>query len=341
MTKPVPSSPWRRRAEKLARLLPPERLHPAVTGWAGGRPSRERWAVALSGGADSLCLLLLVWAHWPRRRSSLVALHFDHRLRGPAARADARFCGAVCRGLGVSFASGSWDDPPESPSEASARTARFDFFRREMRRRGVRTLFLGHQQDDIAETMFMRLARGSGSAGLAAPRPVQAGPDSRIHIRPLLGLKRIEITSALRAAGVPWREDSSNQGALYFRNRIRKRVIPSWLAASGRDALAGIALSRELLEEDDSALEGWVASLRTITPGGALALDRLSGHPRAVFRRALHRWILAQPGAATLSRRGFEALLSAAILGKPTRHSLGAKGFAVIRGKWLRYVDLT
>jgi len=336
----VPNSPWRRRAEKLALLIPRERIHPAAAGWADRSPAGERWAVAFSGGADSLCLLLLAWAAWPGRRQFLVGMHFDHRLRGAASTADARFCRAVCRGLGIRFAAGCWTNPPSRPSEAAARSARFGFFGRAMERRGIRALLLGHQQDDIAETMIMRLARGSGTAGLAAPRPVQAAPGGSVHVRPLLGIKRSEITAALRAAGAPWREDATNSGDRFFRNRVRSRVLPAWLRASGRDALAGVALSRELLEEDDAALEAWVARLRALAPSGALSLDRLKGVPRAVARRALHRWLLAQPGATTLSRRGFEVLLDAVLRGAQARHSLGAKGFAVIRGKWLRYVEI-
>jgi tRNA(Ile)-lysidine synthase len=320
-------------------LVPLDRLHPAAVAWAEGRPAGEKWAFAFSGGADSLCLLLLAWAHWPGRRSSICALHFDHRLRGRAAAADALFCRAVCRALGVSFACGRWRAPPASPSEAEARSARFGFFDRGMGRRGIRTLFLGHQQDDVAETVLMRLARGSGAAGLAAPRPVQAGPQGRTHVRPILCLKRAEITVALREAGIPWREDASNGEGLFFRNRIRNKVLPAWALASGRDALSGVALSRELLEEDDAALEKWVDRLRPLTPSGALAIDRLAGQPRAVARRALHRWLLAQPGKSTLSRRGFDSLLNAVIRGSPTRHSLGAEGFAVIRGRWLRYAS--
>jgi tRNA(Ile)-lysidine synthase len=99
-------------------------------------------------------------------------------------------------------------------------------------------------------------------------------------------------------------------------------------------------LSRELLEEDDVALEEWVARLRALTPGGALSLRRLKKIPRAVARRALHRWLLAQPCAAGLSRRGFDALLDAVLRGTPTRHSLGAKGFAEIRRGFLRYVEI-
>src|SRR6185312_6911905 len=212
-------------------------------------------AVAFSGGADSLALLLLLWAHWPGRRRRLRALHFDHRLRGKSSRADAAFCARVCRALGVPLTAGAWAEPDAAAGEAGARAARFAFFGREMRRRKLRVLWLGHQQDDIAESMLMRLARGSGAAGLAAPRPLQAGPGGR-RLRPLLGLKKAELAAALAAAGAAWREDETNTEGTFLRNRIRRRVLPAWRRASaGRDALAGAALARELLEEDDDALE--------------------------------------------------------------------------------------
>jgi tRNA(Ile)-lysidine synthase len=293
--------------------------------------------VAFSGGADSLGLLLLLWAHWPRRRPHLTALHFDHRLRGAASRADARFCARVCAGLGIRLVARAWTGARPGASEADAREARLAFFSAAMRRHRLRALWLGHQLDDVAETFLMRLARGSGAAGLAAPRPAQLGPFQRMHLRPLLELRKAEIAAALRGAGCPWREDASNAGEDYFRNRVRRSVVPAWIRASGRDALAGAGCSRGLLEEDETALESWVDALDLITPGGRLKLRRVAGLPRAVVRRALHRWLLRQGQGAGLSRRGFTALLEAVERGQPVRHSLG-RGFAVLRGGWLSYV---
>jgi tRNA(Ile)-lysidine synthase len=293
-------------------------------------------AVAFSGGSDSLGLLLLLWAHWPRRRRRLRALHFDHRLRGAASRADAVFCGRVCRALGVAFTAGAWERPGASPSEATARAARFGFFGRELRRRRLRVLWLGHQQDDIAESMLMRLARGSGAAGLAAPRPLQAGP-GEWRLRPLLGLGKAELAAALKSAGAPWREDRSNAGEAFLRNRIRRRVLPAWRRASPeRDALAGAALARELLEEDDDALEAWAARV-PFGRRGELALARVRDLPRAVARRVLRRWLARHARGTNLSRQGFERLLGALARGRPARHSLGPGGFAVIRAGRLSF----
>jgi tRNA(Ile)-lysidine synthase len=331
---------WRKAADLLASALPPARLDPSAVRWADARPAGERWAVALSGGADSVCLLLLVWAHWPKRRRHLCALHFDHRLRGRESAADARFCAQLCRALGVPLVSGRWSDGPRGASEALARTARFRFFASATARRRTRVLWFGHQQDDIAETMLMRLSRGSGSGGLAAPRPVHAvgsGLAARVHVRPLLTLKKAGILAALGGTGAAWREDSSNLGPAHFRNRIRRTVIGPWARASGRDAVAGAALTRELLDEDDQALEAWVDDLAPVGKDGSLLLGRLSGRPRAVLRRALHRWLLLQRGAGGLSRQGFEALLGAAERGGAFRHSLGNQGFALVRRGRIRF----
>ncbi len=337
-----PKSPWPCVAEALAVRFPRKALHPSVVAWADtahgddgtdNNAARHPWAVGFSGGADSLALLLLVWAHWPERRERLVALHFDHRLRGRASTADARFCERVCAGLGVRFATGTWAGAHKGASEAEARAARFGFFQRAMSRRRIRALWLGHQQDDIAETLLMRLARGSGSAGLAAPRPLQPMPADRIHVRPLLTLKKIELTAALTAADAIWREDASNETEDYTRNRIRREVLPPWCAAAGgRDAPAGAALSRELLDEDDAALEAWVDALAPLSADGrCLDVNSLHGKPRAVIRRALHRWLVRQRDTGDLSRQGFTGLLTAVERGVFTRFSLGSTGLAVIR----------
>jgi tRNA(Ile)-lysidine synthase len=333
MTKTKPRPTWREAAEQLAAAISRERLHPAVLAWAEKSPVRAAWSVAFSGGADSLALLLLLWAHWPERRPRLQACHFNHRLRGRESQADAVFCRRVCAALGVKFISDSWRTGRTDASEAEARGARHTFLSRHSR-----ALWLGHQQDDIAETMLMRLARGSGAGGLAAPRPVQAMPAGRVHLRPLLALKKSEIVAALKRCGVSWREDSSNQGENFFRNRVRRRVLPAWVKASQRDALGGAARSRELLEEDEAAFDAWLAELEISEKGGALKLDVLALKPRALVRRALHRWLLAQTRAGELSRQGFDALLDAVERGKPTRQSLGSAGFAVIRVGRLSFV---
>jgi len=321
---------WSTKAENVAAALPPGRWHPAVRGWLANERKRGGWGVALSGGADSVALLLALFGAFPAKRGRLVALHFNHRLRGRAADADEKFCARLCAALGVKFAAGRWRGAPKGASEAEARAARLEFFSREMRRRKIRVLWQAHQMDDVAETMLMRLARGSGTAGLAAPRPVQVMDDGRIFLRPLLVFKKKELVAALRKAGAAWREDATNATSDFFRNRVRRSVLPAWVRAAGRDAVAGAALARERLEEDDAALEIWTARVAKLDAKRRLPLAPLAGAPRAVWRRALHRWLLAQAHASDLSRQGFEQLLAAVERGRATRFSLGRRGFAVV-----------
>jgi tRNA(Ile)-lysidine synthase len=328
---------WSQGAERLAALLPQTRLHRAVLAWASAPGRRGPWVVALSGGADSVALLLLLWAHWPQRRSRLRAVHFNHRLRGRAADRDEAFCRRVCRALGVELWVGRRRLAEKIQGEAGARELRFAFIEKQLRTHRAKALWLGHQQNDVAESMLMRLARGSGTAGLAAPRPVHLLPGGRVQLRPLLDLKHEEIVAALGALRLSWREDATNAGGDFFRNRVRNEVLPVWLKSAGRDAVAGAALARDLLDEDDAALELWADRLQAGMPRGRLDLSMLKDVPRAVGRRLLRRWLNGQPGAAGLSRQAFELLLDAVEQGKPTRHSLGGQGFAVIRRRELYF----
>lgn len=327
----VQKASWPERADKLAALLPVDQLHAeALAAALPERTSAGPWSVALSGGADSVALLLLLWAHWPARRKHLRALHYNHRLRGRAADLDEEHCRKLCAALGIKLWVGRRKDGEPVQNENQARELRFAFIRRKMQQCRSRVLWLGHQQDDVAETMLMRLARGSGSAGLAAPRPVHVQQGGSVHLRPLLTLKHGELTAAMRAAGIVWREDRSNRGRDYFRNRIRHDVLPVWVQAADRDAVAGAALSRSLLAEDDEALEAWAECLQRQMPARRLKLDLLAAAPRAVVRRLLYRW-LGQGPAVVLSRQAFEQLLAAVIRGDSTRQSLGHHVFAVIR----------
>lgn len=317
---------WSATATQLATVFPRSALQASVVAAADARPVDEAWCVAFSGGSDSLALLLLVWAHWPEHRGNLTALHFNHCLRGEASDGDERFCRDVCVTLGVSFGSSQWSDGPAEPNEAQTREARLAFFAREMTDRGARVLWTGHQKDDIAETLLMRLSRGAGPAGLAAPRPVSNRDDGRLFLRPLLTLGKSEIASALAEIGATWREDSTNATRDHFRNRIRYEVLPRWQDAAFRSVLGGAALSRELCEEDDVALEAWLAELNIVATDAMIDLRPLIGKPRALWRRALRRW--APVGA--MSRPGFEELL-ALCAGGDGRVSL-SEGFALVKG---------
>ncbi len=300
-----------------------------MRGWLESRArAAEPWAITVSGGVDSLGMLLLLWAHFPKNRKRMFVLHYDHATRFDSAE-DAQFVGQLSKDLGLEFATAR--RPVTGPaSEQVLRDARWIFFRREMEARKAFIIFTGHQRDDIAETMLMRLARGSGAAGLCAPRPVQDFADGVFILRPLLDIPRHELRAALESAGVPWHEDSSNVGQLYLRNRIRHQVIPVMRSVLGaRDLDQGAARSRAALQDDDDALRAITDSVYgELLPGEPLPLARFEDQPPAIMRRALWRWLNQNEVKETLNANAIQTLLMALLNRQPGRWSAGP-------GRWL------
>ncbi len=322
---------WRTVAASLAEQIPSARLHANVAAWLKLNASvREPWAVAVSGGADSVALLLLLWAHFPRHRRRLVVFHYDHATRAGSA-ADAAFVKALAKALELPCELERRDAAASAPAtEAVLREARWDFFRTKLRERQARLVFFGHQREDVAETLLMRLASGSGGGGLSSPRPVRPFADGVIALRPLLDLGRDELRAALRAAGGAWREDPSNDSDIYLRNRIRRRVLPVLREVFGeRDFVAGAARSRALLEEDDEALEAIAhAALGGFAEGEPFRMTKLSNQSRALWRRALRSWLQAHSLNNTLSAAAFDELHRSLMVGEGGRWSAG-------QGCWL------
>jgi tRNA(Ile)-lysidine synthase len=262
-------------------------------------------------------------------------LHYDHAAR-PDSAADAAFVAELAAALDVACVLGRRPVAAgaPAPTEAALRTARWAFFREQLKLQYGRLIFFGHQRDDIVETVLMRLARGSGAGGLSAPRPVQTFADDVVALRPLLNLGREELRAALRAAGVAWRDDPTNDTDICLRNRLRRHVIPAWSEAVGeRNLAAGVARSRALLEEDDEALEAiGDALLAEYQPGKPMRLAHLAGQSRALWRRALRRWLEAQSLGETFSASSFDELHGAIMLGAGGRWSAG-------QGCWVEVKD--
>jgi len=184
------------------------------------------WAVAVSGGADSLALLALLRQ---RHDLQLHVVHLDHQLRGQQSAADAQFvCELAQRwGLPCTIATRSQLEatiPPQClPANPSARyrLLRLELFRRVVTQQQLQGVILAHHADDQAETIFHRLLRDSRYAGLAgmSPRTVVAG---LLLLRPLLGVRREQLRQYLHEQHLSWREDPSNRSGIYLRNRIRR-----------------------------------------------------------------------------------------------------------------------
>ena len=188
-------------------------------------PGGARAGVAVSGGADSVALLHLLHRLAPARDWSLAVLHFDHHLRGAESDADRRFVETLAASLGLPCFTGSADVRAASQGEnleQTARHLRYRFFAEVRERQALDVVATGHTASDQAETVLMRLLRGASPDSLAGIRAVNDG----WIVRPLLELTRDQVREWLRAAGLEWREDSSNTENCYDRNRLRHEVLP-------------------------------------------------------------------------------------------------------------------
>lgn len=189
-----------------------------------------RIAVALSGGTDSVFLLHTLLALSGERGFYVSAIHVNHMIRGEEADRDENFCKELCSSLGVELFSESVNVPLKAKKEGlsleeAARAARYSVFEAVMRRENISLLATAHNADDLAENIFIRLARGSsldGLCGIPKERELSFG---RV-IRPILGVKKSEIIAYCEEKGLPFVTDSTNLCDDYVRNRIRHRVIP-------------------------------------------------------------------------------------------------------------------
>ncbi len=182
--------------------------------------TRPWMAVAVSGGPDSMALCVLL-ARWTRRNGGeTVALTVDHGLRLESA-AEARLVGKRVAALGVPHHVLTRTGPaPRANIQATVRTARYQLLEDWCRRQGILHLALAHHEDDQAETVLLRLARGSGVQGLAAMAPVVYRRDVRL-VRPLLTVARQHLRETCIAHDVAWVEDKYNQNDIFARVRIR------------------------------------------------------------------------------------------------------------------------
>lgn len=184
--------------------------------------------LAVSGGPDSTALLWLA-ARWRKRLKKngpkLVAVTIDHGLRAES-RAEARAVKALARSLGVAHTTLRWmGQKPARGVPAVAREARYGLLAKAARRHGASHVLTGHTRDDQAETVLMRLARGSGVSGLAGMKAGVSVPAARdefvVLFRPLLHVSKARLLATLAAAKIPHADDPTNRDANFTRARLR------------------------------------------------------------------------------------------------------------------------
>jgi tRNA(Ile)-lysidine synthase len=279
----------------MATLPPPVQVERFRRDFAAPAGKAEPFGVAVSGGPDSLALLLLAHAAFPGR---VKAATVDHGLRAESA-AEAAEVGRLCAGLGVQHrVLAAVVEQAGEGLQAAARSARYAALAEWMRSEGLGLLLTAHHADDQAETLLMRLNRGSGVAGLAGVRAEGGvpGTEGRLRLcRPLLGWRRAELQAIVDAAGLEAAQDPGNCDEAYDRARIRRRLGEApWLEP------AALARSAALLSEAESALE-WAAgplfAARAEAGEGAVTL-RPHGLPPELLRRLVLRCLRSlTPGA--------------------------------------------
>ena len=282
----------------------------------------RRYLIGVSGGRDSIALL-----HWliESGYKNLIVCHLNHRLRGPASNADARFVRKLveknARIVGQAqrlpkLRNGKRSACPTTTSphldieigfanvralaakkkisiEAAGRDARYKFFAHVAKRRNCHTIFLGHHADDVVETFLINLFRGSGTTGLAAIREVSQRRIDDVEltlVRPFIGVWRNEIDRYVRSHRLKFREDVSNQDLAPLRNRLRHRVIPYLEKTLGRNIRQSIWRAAMIMAEE----EAWIENQLSNSTGIELSVAELRALPTALQRRRIVKWLRSQ-----------------------------------------------
>lgn len=251
----------------------------------------DRLGLAVSGGPDSVAMLLLATTAMPGR---IAVATVDHGLRAESA-AEAAFVAGLCRDRAIPHATLAAQVAPAGEGmQAAARAARYRLLGAWCADAGLPYLATGHHADDQAETLLMRLGRGAGLGGLAGVRRARPLAPGVTLIRPLLAFTRAELGAIVAAAGIVPVDDPSNRDPRYDRTNVRA------LLAAGYPAATRVAASAAHLADAEAAL-AWAADAewerRHWREAGAVALD-IAGLPDELLRRLVQRALAAVDPAA-------------------------------------------
>lgn len=225
----------------------------------------ERVAIAVSGGADSVALLRAMLQLREELGVVLSVVHFNHGIRGAESDADAEFVAKLARENKAQLHEASGDVPAfarkwKLSTEAAARRLRYDLFKAVIAAGGADKIATAHTRDDQAETVLMRMLRGSGTRGQSAIHPVLK-LDKGAIIRPMLEISRPEVETYLRSLRQEWREDSTNKDVAYGRNRVRHELLPILERDYNPNIREVLSEAAEVAREEDAC---WDALIKRI-----------------------------------------------------------------------------
>ena len=253
-------------------------------------------AVGVSGGADSVCLLLLLCELKQEYDLELCAVHINHGIRREAFK-DQEFVENLCRRRKVPWITFSEDvkgtaEKQSMSLEEAGRMIRYRCFRKVLDMHGGGKIAVAHHQNDQAETMLYRMSRGTGIQGLKGMEAVRADV-----IRPLLCLKKEEILAYLKEKDQDWMEDASNEDNTFARNKIRNQVIPALTKVNARAVEHIVSLSEEIEEWsrylEEQLSEAWKACVKQEGKGRLIDTGRFLEEPEPI-RRLLAKQAIEQ-----------------------------------------------
>jgi len=289
----------------------------------------DRLAAAVSGGADSVAMLCLLLELRAELGIVLSVAHVNHKLRGEEADEDERFVAKLARqhGLELHVCEGKVDRNERSGAfsgiEAAARELRYRFFRQLAREGRVTKIATAHTLDDQAETVLLRIFRGTGIRGLSGihPRIVfgEQGAAFGELVRPLLGFRRAALQEFLHERGQSWREDSSNRDTAFLRNRVRHQLLPIIGEEFGEAAIEHMGELAEIARAEEEHWAQMHPEIRGQGGGAAetrqaatLRVGRLSMLPLAAQRRLVRAWLEMNAPDSRISFRLIEEALELA-----------------------------
>jgi tRNA(Ile)-lysidine synthase len=275
--------------------------------------AETRIVAAVSGGSDSVAMLLLLHDLHSRGELRLDAVaHFNHRIRLEA-DGDERFCAALAERLGITFVEATVDVPAVARQqrqslEVAGRLARRTFLLNVRRERGADVIATAHTQDDQAETVLLRILRGAGHRGLGG-----IAPRARRLVRPVLFASRDELRTELQRRDVVWREDETNADVANPRNRVRHELLPHLEQRFNPSARRALARLADVARADEELLsrQAAAASVRAglHVAGGSLTLDSGAAVlPQAIRRRVIIHALTALRPATAPALRHVEAV---------------------------------